>query len=235
MNSNFLKLLLVSLFLSSFGVKGQDVIIKKDNSTILSKVTKITTAEIEYKLWSNLDGPVYVIDKSEVSGIKYQNGEKESFLNIMEKSGNDHMQRKGRHLTLNGRVLQDEEVKSLVDEKTYNTYISARNQIGYGTVNAALFAISTILAVYFYYEAIMTPLDETNIYYASFAGIFADLNLALLIVNKVAGKSRMSWVADEFNRAHNTYSLDLSPSVIKFKTPQSQNNYAMGVTLRLKF
>ncbi len=57
----------------------QDVILKKDNTTVLSKVLEITSTEIKYKKWSNQDGPTYSINRSEVTRINYQNGEVDQF------------------------------------------------------------------------------------------------------------------------------------------------------------
>ena len=57
----------------------QDVIVKKDGSTIISRVIEITQAEVKYKRFSNLNGPTYTILKSEVQVINYENGEKETF------------------------------------------------------------------------------------------------------------------------------------------------------------
>ena len=42
----------------------QDVIVKTDNSTILSKVLEITSTEIKYKKWNNQDGTTYSINRS---------------------------------------------------------------------------------------------------------------------------------------------------------------------------
>lgn len=41
----------------------QDVIVKQDGGTILSKVLEIGTQEIAYKKWNSQDGPVYKIAK----------------------------------------------------------------------------------------------------------------------------------------------------------------------------
>lgn len=59
----------------------QDVILKKDNTTVLSKVLEVTNTEIKYKKWSNLDGPTYSISCSEITSINYQNGDVEKFTN----------------------------------------------------------------------------------------------------------------------------------------------------------
>lgn len=67
------------MLLSATCVFAQDVIVKKDGSTIVSRVLKFSSTEIEYKKFSNLNGPTYTILKSEVRSINYENGEKETF------------------------------------------------------------------------------------------------------------------------------------------------------------
>jgi tetratricopeptide (TPR) repeat protein len=57
----------------------QDKIYKTDRTIVLSKVLKISDSEIEYKKFSNLNGPSYMLSKSEVTTIQYENGEIESF------------------------------------------------------------------------------------------------------------------------------------------------------------
>lgn len=61
------------------GLKAQDVIVKHDGSTILAKVIKVTSKEIEYKKYSNQEGPTYIILISDVKAINYENGEKDNF------------------------------------------------------------------------------------------------------------------------------------------------------------
>ena len=77
MNNRIYSLLLMLLFAASG--YAQDVIVKKDGSTILSKVVEIGSAEVKYKKFSNQDGPMYTILKTEIQAINYENGEKESF------------------------------------------------------------------------------------------------------------------------------------------------------------
>ncbi len=75
-----MKHLLVLLFLlCSASVSAQDVIVKKNGSTILSKVLEVGQEEIKYKKYDNLDGPTYTIQKSELQAINYQNGAKDTF------------------------------------------------------------------------------------------------------------------------------------------------------------
>lgn len=79
------------LVLSACLVKAQDVIVKKDNSTILSKVTKVSQIEIEYKKWSNLDGPIYIVPISEVLRINYENGEYDEFVGEQMEANNESL------------------------------------------------------------------------------------------------------------------------------------------------
>ena len=71
-------LLILFSFVCSNGL-AQDVIVKKDGSTILSKVLEVNTSDIKYKKYSNLDGPTYTILKAELLSINYKNGEKDMF------------------------------------------------------------------------------------------------------------------------------------------------------------
>ncbi len=73
------KILLIMLLICSTSVSAQDVIVKKDGSTIISKVLEVNIADIKYKKYSNQNGPTYTISKSEVMAINYENGEKDVF------------------------------------------------------------------------------------------------------------------------------------------------------------
>ena len=64
------------LLLCSASVSAQDVIVKKDGSTIVCRVVELTSSEITYKKWSNLNGSNYVMERSAASAINYENGKK---------------------------------------------------------------------------------------------------------------------------------------------------------------
>ena len=73
---------LVAMCMVGSYASAQDLIVKKDGSVIQAKVTKIGTSEVEYKKWSNQDGPQYSIAVADILAINYQNGEKETFENV---------------------------------------------------------------------------------------------------------------------------------------------------------
>ena len=227
--------LIISVLCCAKLSNAQDVIIKKDNSTILSKVVKISASEIEYKKWSNQDGPTYIIKKSEVSSINYENGEKDVFDKQTERLDlTKTMRRVGYNLVLDHVLLSDHEVQELVGEDNYKTYLSAKNQIIAGRAFTAIFALSLGATIGLTAVALINH-DSDMLTLAYGTGLVADVSLVSMCVLSGAGKGRMNWVADEFNKQHQDYSVNLSPSLIRCNTPQSQNNYGLGLTLSLNF
>ena len=74
-----MKKFFVILAFLALNTSAQDVIVKKDGSTILSKVLEVNTADIKYKKFSNQSGPIYTLNKSEIMSINYENGEMDMF------------------------------------------------------------------------------------------------------------------------------------------------------------
>ena len=73
------KLLFLLMLLCPMIASAQDVIVKKDGSTVVCRVEKVSDTDVTYKLWSDLKGSSYVMDKSLVSAINYESGEKKTF------------------------------------------------------------------------------------------------------------------------------------------------------------
>ena len=255
--------LIVSLLFVAGITKAQDVIVKKDSSTILSKVTKIGETEIEYKKWSNLDGPTYVIRISDVASINYQNGEVEHFSTKTETPANKEssvttqevrivnqevavptigiMERSGKHLTLDGRTLSDDEVFELVGYENYQTYHEAKRQMAIGRTFTLIPLVTlgiyvTAIAIT-YYTIREQFADDVAIYGAIPVILVGTVSIPFIVFNRPFGKNRLNWVADEYNRkAHGySYSYNLSPSIMKCKTPQLQNTYGLGLTFNMNF
>lgn len=70
------QLLVFLLLLCAASVSAQDVIVKKDGSTIVCRVVELTATEITYKKWRDLNGSNYVMERSAASAINYENGKK---------------------------------------------------------------------------------------------------------------------------------------------------------------
>ena len=71
-------LLFLLLIVSASNIQAQDVIVKKDGSTIVCRVVEINSSEIVYKKWTDLNGSNYVMNRADASAINYQNGKREN-------------------------------------------------------------------------------------------------------------------------------------------------------------
>ena len=86
------KFLLALMMLCSMCAVAQDVIVKTDGSTIVCRVQDLTTTEVVYKTWSDLNGANYVMNLKDVSTINYENGRKDqlSIMNNKYEPGNQN-------------------------------------------------------------------------------------------------------------------------------------------------
>lgn len=76
------QLLVMFMLLCSTVVITQDVIVKKDGSTIVCRVVELTSSEIVYKKWGDQNESNYVMNRTDASAINYQNGKKVSLAEI---------------------------------------------------------------------------------------------------------------------------------------------------------
>lgn len=78
--------LIIAVLLSvALTVSAQDLITKKDGSDIQAKILEVTSTEVKYKKYSNLEGPTFTLPKSDILIVRYENGENEVF-NSSQKS-----------------------------------------------------------------------------------------------------------------------------------------------------
>lgn len=75
---------MLMILLCSLNAWAQDVIVKKDGSTVVCRVVEVTKTEVIYKKWTDLQGSGYIIDKSLVSAINYENGTKQDLDDASE-------------------------------------------------------------------------------------------------------------------------------------------------------
>ena len=73
----------ILIFLVAFSISklclSQDVITLKSGEQIRSKILEIGQTEIKYKKFDNQNGPLYVVAKTDISNIQYENGTKDLF------------------------------------------------------------------------------------------------------------------------------------------------------------
>lgn len=73
------KLMLATLIIFTVQLYSQDYIMLVNGDEIEAKVLEINDKSIKYKKFSNINGPTYTMDKSEIFLIKYQSGDKDVF------------------------------------------------------------------------------------------------------------------------------------------------------------
>lgn len=230
----------------------QDVIVKKDQSTVMSKVLEITSTEIKYKKWSNQDGPTYSISRTDVVSINYENGEVENFTETRyDKHSNNvpqvqylnsYMTKTGSSLFLNGRRLSDNEVQNLVSPEDYQLYLKGGNQAFTGTIFEVVGGLSGVVAVairLFSKDFKNTGLSVINTTgfktYLAFAIVGATAFSTGIIISSI-GNENIGKVVEKYNKKQgNAYSLNISPSLMQCEIPQLQSNYGLGLTLSMNF
>ena len=73
------KIFLLMLFLCSMSVWAQDVIVKKDGSTVVCRIVEVTKTEVIYKKWSDQQGSNYIVNQKDLTAIHHENGTKTAF------------------------------------------------------------------------------------------------------------------------------------------------------------
>jgi hypothetical protein len=78
---SIMRLSIITLFLTVFinFLNAQDIIYKKNGEEIQAKVTEIGISEVKYQKFDNQSGPTYVISKSDLIKIRFENQKEEIF------------------------------------------------------------------------------------------------------------------------------------------------------------
>lgn len=80
---------LLILIFAAIQVNAEDIIVFRNGSVAKGKVIEVGVSEIKYKKSSNPKGPSYAIPKTDVLSINYDNGEIESFDNVVSKQSEE--------------------------------------------------------------------------------------------------------------------------------------------------
>lgn len=211
----------------------REVVYLKNGSVIKGAILELVPNE-NIKI-QTADGSIFVYPMADVERITNETVEEPQTQQSTTFKMEEIMERDGRNLLLAGRKLSDKDLKSLLSEDGYETYISARNQYvngnGYLVVGWFCFGTSVALSVL----AGVTndgSLLKTGIIFSIPANVFIPVGF---IYNGI-GKGRMNWVADEYNWANGkSYSFNVSPSIMKCNAPGAEGNAAFGMTLSLNF
>ncbi|MES2284476.1 MAG: DUF4190 domain-containing protein [Bacteroidota bacterium] len=85
-SKTFLKLSIQNKRFPVKSIEGCDVIALKNGEEINAKVLEISQTEIKYKKCDNLDGPTFIIPKSNATKIKFSNGTTEVINSVAAKT-----------------------------------------------------------------------------------------------------------------------------------------------------
>lgn len=183
------------------------------------------------------DGSIFVYPMSEVQKIAKELVEPEKpatqmgspMLNVGK------MERSGRNLELDGRELSDDEILALVGQQNFDTYKSARKQIGAGRAFSTIFGVTIAAAAVLFTVGLAT--GESEVYYIGYIpAAVADVAFPLELIFNGIGKGRMNWVADEYNRqSRSSYSWSVSPSIMRSNVQPDMAGLGAGVTFSVNF
>jgi hypothetical protein len=126
---------LIFLFLVSCSGFSQDVIYQKSTTdSILTKIIEVNVDNIKYRKHSNLNGPIYTINKSELIKIVYSNGDIEHYNQekLKEFATVYIIRPKKMGARLNGMTIYENE--KIIGVLSANTYLSWKIEANNGEV-----------------------------------------------------------------------------------------------------
>jgi hypothetical protein len=152
-----MKYILFFITFWSFSVYSQDIITTKKGEDIEAKVLEVNVNEVKYKKYNNPQGPIYLLLKSDILLIRYENGTKDIFheeeKNITEISSvqKDRITIVDNRYTINGKSLDNRTFKSILyqDTEAYSVFKKsqryATGTVIYSSVSFGLSVTSLIM------------------------------------------------------------------------------------------
>lgn len=232
----------------------QDVIVKKDGSTILSKVEEINGTEIKYRKWTNLEGPIYSINRSEVLSINYRNGEIEKIFD--ESSEHSHMLDSpiytGEKLefvfnagTAKYYVFQGEkeltldELRMIIGKEGYEDFMKGDRLIQTGSLFLWPYKVTGVIGTIGLIAGYVKKSDGTYNHTARMIGyVGVGVAVPCLVAYWVltgSGKNRINETINEYNSKSKSVSFDVYPQIMRFNTLQSDSEACIGLTFSMTF
>ncbi len=214
----------------SVAMWADDIIYLKNGDEIRSKINKIGTSVVEYKKVSNLEGPVYEINKEDISKIVYSNGEEDVFKFPSNKPIIDFDGEK--LIAFEGKVITDSEYLQLAEKNcaiAYKLFKKGKVQKQIGTAFIATGCTATaagIACLFFLPNACSCSYDA--VYTAGVVGVLAGpaflaTGIPLFCVGKL--NKRQSYEA--YNESFNPKTADAPELNLNF--------YGNSLGLALRF
>ena len=107
----------ILLFSLAGTMMAQDIITTKEGKDIKAKVLEINSTEIKYLDFENLEGPQYILNKSDILLIRYENGKNEVFTENTKPKDDTHNPKNSPYVT---EGMRYKDYKHLYDRHYYS-------------------------------------------------------------------------------------------------------------------
>lgn len=236
------------LFATAVVMKAQDTIVLRNGKEMVVKVEKITSSELDYRNWGDVDGPLRVQNISDVFMVKYKGGTHEVFGETQNQATNKTasnntysgqvglrpLERKGRSLVYVGTSMPlfDRDLQVILSPEQYSDYEGASRLCGTGFTFSYIGYLGLILGAVWYPMGITLDDMETfatiGIYCLGVASVFIPVGEIIAGI----GKGKLSRIAEAYNANNHLASaqLGLSPTLMR-----TTNGIGAGLSLSLHF
>lgn len=248
-----LYLIAVTLLMGAGTVFAQDTIVLRNGDELRVKVKEVSDTELKYQMWNNQDGPMYTKKVTDIFMVKYKGGHREVYGNTQQTPSavaprhngykqfggtNEYMEHNDGDLLLNGRKLNDAQIRDLIGIDGYNCYISAKGQRRSGKTNIIIGWIEFGLGVGLDILAILSE-EEDFVTPATIFLVASQIELPLGYVLKGVGTGRLNWLVDDYNTNRTAYSDNLSlgfaPTLVCAPDAAGNRSFGLGAGLTLHF
>ena len=231
-------------------VVAQDVITLRNGDEINGKVTKVTPTEIEYRLASNPDGPIYTKSVSEIFMVKYENGQKDVFGDTPAPAAQQQqvtvaipvgvtLERSRGEIVdaATDRTFSDFELQQMLGKDAWNDYEKARDSYQ-STSNGLVWAyLFFFLGPPLYYGGVYLENGTNNGLAMRIIGIVWTIGGNIMIpanyITRGVAAGKISRIAEGYNAQHGSLGMNLSGGFTLM--PTAQGSVAPGVGLSLHF
>lgn len=224
------QLLIMLMLLCSGTAFAQDVIVKKDGSTIVCRVVELTSTEIVYKKWSNLNGSNYVMNRSDASAINYENGKKVNLSEVtnLYKPNNQN----------DGIQQYNDKALLRLDYAASNPYKRAKSIRTIGWVAGSALFVTGLSFPMIFYKMDNDEWDNSGCLIpflcCTVSGI-ATTTCCLIAANRIEKEARMN---QAFSLYHHSFQFSNGSSMsagIDLLSDLAANNKTLGLGLRYNF
>lgn len=227
MRKLFFMLVVLCTVFSSFA---QDVIVKKNGETVVCRIIKNNSSEVIYKKWDDLNGSNYILNRTDITYINYENGKREnlSSSNLNEFAPNNQS---------NGSQLLNDIALMQIDSDYHQYNIKAKKLKSIGWIGGSALLIGSGIFCYL-------ATQESDFFghtYGEISVILAGTSIAwttgfLISANRLQKKYKSlvintSLLQNKFT-FNNGSTLICSTDLLK---DNQQKSHVLGIGLRYKF